>query len=229
MNDQYSVVIPTMWRFTPFVEFLQDLLDCDRVSEVLLFDNAKNNRPVSSAFYHDKIKILEYGKNTGVNFPWNQGVAEAKHKKVLILNDDVIFDFRVFSRVDRYLTAESGVIGLCPGVSDFKQPPFENGAIKIIPWSGQHTYGFGCMMFVHKDWYLPVPDGLFIYYGDNWIFDTALIRGRTNYLITNCLFYTPFASTTKELTNVNELHRVEQPIYNRAITEFRLNGRLNNS
>ena len=216
-----------MWKYGPFVEFLEDLLECSDVHEVLLFDNARDRRPESTVFGHSKLKIFEYGVNTGVNKPWNLGVEKAQCSKVLILNDDVIFDFRIFSKVRPYLNGQCGVVGICPGVADFKQPPFTSGLIKIIPWNGQHTYGFGCMMFVHKDWWAPIPDGLFIYYGDNWIFDTCLIRGQTNYIITDALFHTPFATSTKELTDVNEIHKKEQPIYNRSITEFRLKTQLN--
>jgi hypothetical protein len=228
MTADYTVVIPTMWKYTPFIGFLEDLVECPRVNEVILFDNALNRRPVSGVFHTDKLKVYEYGYNLGVNRPWNLGVEWAKNKKILILNDDVIFDFRVFSRVDKFLTSRSGVIGICPGVQDFKQPKFESGSIKILPWTGQHTYGFGCMMFVHKDWYTPIPDGLAIYYGDNWIFDTCLIQGRTNYIITDALFHTPFATSTKELTNINELHQKEQPIYNNAIATFRSTHQLKN-
>lgn len=220
-TDLYSVVVPTMWNCGFFPEFLKDLLDFPAVGQVILINNNMEKMPRDLPLTSPKLRILYYGTNIGVNPAWNIGVQESKYRKVCIANDDVVFDSKIFNRVDSVLGPNSGVVGICPGVKDFNQPPFETGIGKVIPWTGQHTYGFGCLMFVHKDWYQPVPEGLKIYYGDNWIFDTCLIQGRTNYLVTDSFFYTPFASTTGQLTNVGELHSVEQPIYNQAIANFR--------
>ena len=216
----YSVIIPTMWNCKFFPEFLNDLLTFSQVGQVIVINNCMENMPENLPLDHPKFKMMMFGENIGVNPAWNIGVAESKYDKVCIANDDVVFDSKIFDRVDTVLGPDSGVVGICPGVKEFNQPPFETGIGRIIPWTGQHTYGFGCFMFVHRSWYTPVPEGLKIYYGDNWIFDTCLVQGRTNYLITDCFFYTPFATTTSQLTNVSELHSIEQPIYNQAIANF---------
>jgi len=216
----YSVVIPTMWKYPKFVEFLNDLLEFADVGEVLLINNNIDDMP-PLPISHPKLRTFTYGINIGVNPAWNLGVAESKYDKICIANDDVVFDQKMFRRVDTVLGPDSGVVGICPGIKDFDQPPFETGLCQIVPWSGQHTYGFGCLMFVHKSWWIPIPDGLKIYYGDNWIFDTCLARGRVNYLITDVFFYTPFATTTGQITDVDAIHQVEQPIYEYAFAEFR--------
>jgi FkbM family methyltransferase len=53
-------------------------------------------------------------------------------------------------------------------------------------------------MFLHRSNWAVIPGELEIYYGDNYIFDWQLAQGRTNYLIANLLFSTPFASTTSD-------------------------------
>lgn len=217
----YSVVIPTMWNCRFFPEFLNDLLEFSAVGQVILINNNIEKMPRGLPLGNPKLKMMVFGDNIGVNPAWNIGVHESKYDKICIANDDVVFDSKIFNRVDTVLDPSSGVVGICPGVKDFNQPPFETGIGRVIPWTGQHTYGFGCLMFVHKAWYRPIPDGLKIYYGDNWIFDTCLFSGRTNYIITDSFFYTPFATTTSQLDNVSELHRVEQPIYEQAIAKFR--------
>jgi hypothetical protein len=217
----YSVVIPTMWNCSFFPEFLADLLEFPAVGQVIVINNNIEKMPANLPMTHPKFKMMVFGTNIGVNPAWNIGVRESTYDKVCIANDDVVFDSKIFNRVDTVLNPDSGVVGICPGVKEFNQPPFEAGIGRVIPWTGQHTYGFGCLMFVHKSWYRPVPDGLKIYYGDNWIFDTCLLVKRTNYLVTDTFFYTPFATTTGKLTNVGELHQLEQPIYNQAIADFR--------
>jgi GT2 family glycosyltransferase len=209
-----------MWRCEFFTAFLNDLLSFPAVGQVIVINNDIKSMPRDLPLHHPKFKMMLFGHNIGVNPAWNIGVKESKYDKICIANDDVVFDSKIFNRVDTVLGPDSGVIGICPGVKEFNQPAFISGIGRIIPWSGQHTHGFGCLMFVHKSWYKPVPDGLKIYYGDNWIFETCLVSGRTNYLITDSFFYTPFATTTGTLPNVMELHSIEQPIYQHAIAKF---------
>lgn len=210
-----------MWKCPFFVDFLNDLLEFPAVGQVILINNNPAETPTGVPVSHYKLRIFMSGTNIGVNPAWNLGVAESRYSKICIANDDVVFDQKMFKLVDTVLGPDSGVVGICPGVKDFNQPPFVSGIGRVVPWAGQHTYGFGCLMFVHRDWWIDIPAGLKIYYGDNWIFDTCLARGKTNYLITDTFFYTPFASTTGTLENVNQLHQTEQPIYERAVNELR--------
>jgi glycosyltransferase involved in cell wall biosynthesis len=211
----YSVIVPTMWRVpVQFVAFVDALCQHARVGEVIIINNdntrTPNNLPVSS-----KIKMLDYGRNIYVNPAWNVGVAESRFDKLCIVNDDVVFSLEILERLDNLLTPEAGVFGLCPGVADFAQPPVTTGTIDIVPWTGQHTYGFGCLMFVHKKSWQSIPPGLDIYYGDNYIFDLQLARNKTNYLITNMIFKSQFAATTSDTAITGGFLERETAVYNR--------------
>ena len=218
---KFTVVIPTMWRYEPFTDFLQDLVRFDVVDEIILINNNPMATPSVPVLQNPKIRAITFGHNIGVNPAWNLGVREARNKKICILNDDVIFDVRAFYHVDPVLTPDTGITGICPGTADFNQPPVTSGSIKVIPWAGQHTFGFGCLMWVHQDAWVPIPDGCDIYYGDNWAFDTQLIRGRTNYIVTDCLFCTPFAVTCSKLGDVDDRLEREGRIFNDAMIKFR--------
>ena len=210
-----------MWRFPPFQQFLADLLDCDQVGEVLLYDNDPSKTPEQLNLGHSRLRYYNFGENKFVNPPWNWGVRGSINDQVLILNDDVLFDFKVFQRVKSLSDPNAGVVGICPGRPEFNQPEFTNGNIDLIPWrTGMHTFGFGCMMFVNKKWYRPIPAGLDIYYGDNWIFDTCLRSGQTNYMITNMFHYTPYATTTKDRQLVGSRLDIESEIYRRELAKF---------
>ena len=218
---KFTVTIPTMWKYEPFVDFLADLARFEAVDEILLINNNPEATPNTDVLQHPKIKVFNFGGNIGVNPAWNLGVREARNKKICILNDDVIFDLRAFYHVDPILAPEAGIVGICPGTQDFNQPPVTTGRIRVIPWAGHHTFGFGCLMWVHQDAWVVIPDGMDIYYGDNWIFDTQLIMGKTNYIVTDTLFCTPFAATCSKLGDVDERLNREGIVFNRAMSEFR--------
>ena len=218
--QQYTVIVPTMWRAADqFVEFLHTLCNCDSVGEIIIVNNDNTKTPED--LEHPKIRMFDFNRNTFVNPVWNLGVKEAQFSHICIVNDDVVFDTAVFEKLQDQLTDQNGLFGLCPGVSDFNQPPVTDKSIDIIPWTGQHTYGFGSLFFLNKAIWTPIPDGLDIYFGDNWAFDVQIVAGRQNYLITNMDFYTQFAVTTGDTTITNGFLERERPIYENAIVEFR--------
>jgi hypothetical protein len=214
-----TVVVPTMWKFEPFADFVGDLASVDVIDEIIIINNDVKAMPNNINLSHPKVKLANAARNVYVNPAWNFGVRISKNDKVCILNDDVIVDLKVFYRVDEFLTKDIGVVGLCPGNPAFNQPPFIDGSIDIIPWTRQHTYGFGSLFFVHKENWNVIPDGLNIYFGDDWAFNAQLIMNRTNYIITNCFSYSPWATTTRHVAH--GFMDIESPIYTRACESIR--------
>lgn len=219
-NEKFSIIIPTMWRYSPFVNFLTDLVKFPLIDEVIIIDNDTEKTPDADVLRHEKVKILSFGTNIYVNPAWNIGVKESRNKFVGILSDDVIFDIKAFYHVQEVLSPKSGVVGICLGDPAHNQPLFQTGSIKIKPWEGESTMGFGCLMFVHKDTWIDIPDFLKVYYGDNWIFDTALWENRTNYLITDLLYFTPHAQTSG--TIVNDFLEKETALYKPALENWKM-------
>jgi len=144
-----SVVIPTMWKFRPFLQFLEDMLDSPAVGEVIIINNDAVKTPVDHVLSNPKVRMYDFGKNIYVNPAWNFGVAQSK---------------------------------------------FE--------------------MFFHRDVYIPIIDGLDLYWGDNFIYDTLFYKMNENYLITNCFYYSPNAQTTSTIQNANEILKREHIVYN---------------
>lgn len=219
-TQMYTVVVPTMWKVADqFVEFANKLCACDSVGELIIINNDNTKTP--AGLDNPKIRMYDFGRNIYVNPAWNLGVEQAKYSHICIVNDDVVFDTAVFERLQDMLTADNGLFGLCPGVDVFEQPPVTDKTIDIVPWTGQHTYGFGCLFFFNKAVWQTIPQGLDIYFGDNWAFDLQLARGRQNYIIANMDFFTQFAATTKDQSITNGFLERERPIYEAAIAELR--------
>lgn len=225
---KYTVIIPTMWRCPQItVPFLAELNAHPLVDEIIVIDNDVERRPALIP-QSDKITLVNFGKNIFVNPSWNFGVGTARNDLLCVVNDDIAFDTNVFAKLIPYLTPDKGLTGLCPGEKDFNQVPITTGTIDIIPWNGQHTYGYGCLFFLHKASWSRIPDGLDVYYGDNYIFDLQLIKGKTNYLITNMKFKGHFAQTTGDKSVNNGFLDRETPIYQKVKQDMNSQELLNN-
>lgn len=207
-----SVVIPTMWKFEEFPNFLEILVQHPLINEIIIIDNDRSARPTRSVLNNVKVSLHDYGRNIFVNPAWNEGVRVAKNNKIAIVNDDIIFDTRVFDAVYNVLDTV-GCIGL--NVTS----PTPTGLIKIVPLAGQPTFGFGMLVFVTKYTYENIPDGLNIYYGDNFIFDNCLWRGLPILLIENLFFYTPYATTTRTILDGAIRKSEEGLVYAEVITQ----------
>jgi len=222
IREKYNIIIPTMWRYNKFCSFLNDLVISEYVENIIIIDNDEQHRPQNVILSHPKIIIKSFGKNIFVNPAWNHGVEQSTTNKICIMNDDIEFDTKLFEKVDPYYEQSFGVIGLCPGESDFNQPSITTQEIEIKPWNNEHTYGFGCLMFINKDNWVPIPPELKIYFGDNFIFDIALYNGKTNYIITNMKFTSPFATTTSDTSLVEGFLDKEHKLYMNIKSNFEM-------
>ena len=194
-----SIVIPTMWYFQPFVRYLNDLVNCNVINDITIIDNRSEHRPDDPVFTNNKIKIIDPGTNIGVNPAWNLGVNNALMDKVVIINDDMIVDLKLFNRLHQF-DAPFGFVGLTIGETQFGQDPLIDGSIDIKRFD-QFTSGHGSLLgmgtcfMVCKSYWTNIPSSLIYYCGDDWVVNTNVFLGRDNYTVSNCLFFTPGHTT----------------------------------
>lgn len=215
-DHMISVVIPTMWKFAPFLNFLEDVIAHPLVGEVIIIDNNRIERPDHPVLRNPNVVVLDFGRNIFVNPAWNIGVLGAAYDKVVVANDDIIYDTRVFNRIYDYITPHNGVIGFGT------VPPTEIGGslgmIDVVPYApGVSTYAFGSFFAVHKQTYDPIPVQLEAYFGDNWVFDTNLWKGKTNYVIQNLFYYNEIGATGRHLPFLIDMFHKEKKIYKQII------------
>lgn len=219
-----TVVVPTMWKFKPFLNFLADLTNVSSIGQIIVIDNNPAERPDPSQsdaaiLLHPKVDYVTFGKNIYVNPAWNYGTQKAQYENICLLNDDVIVDLKLFHRMDAFLRPGIGLCGICPGLDEeFGQVPVTTGEIDLVhcntSYSPRTHFGLGTLMFYHKSEYIPILNGLDLYWGDNFIYDTLYYKLNQNYHITNTFYYTPYAATTSTLTNTGEILNREHQIYN---------------
>lgn len=221
-----TVVTLTMWKFPPFLDFLCDVMNHPLVGEVILIDNNRAERPATHrAYSNPKLKVLDFGRNILVNPAWNIGVMGAAYDKVVVTNDDIIYDTKVFDRVYDYITPENGTIGFGT------VPPTEiggiHGMIEIVPWvPGVNTYAFGSFFCVHKQTYDPIPTQLRVYFGDNWIFDTNVWKGKQNYVIRDIFYFNEIGATGRHLPWLIDIFKTDKKFYKQIIQSRGLDPRF---
>jgi hypothetical protein len=206
-----TIVVPTMWRYAPFLNFLQHMLQSELVERVIVINNQSSLTPTDSVLQHSKLVMLDFGQNTFVNPAWNIGVAYSSTDIVCLANDDITFDLRVFDRAVRWFRPNHGALGLAHGPV--------TGDIEFQPRSNESVFGFGQLMFVHASTWTDIPSDLLVYFGDNWIFDLNKHRWGCNHLIHNLLHHTPHAQTSRE-----QVHRLEgeREIYHGYLNKLRI-------
>lgn len=194
----FTIVIPTMWKSAFLLKFLYELVHVELVQEIIIINNDHKNTPRDDILFHGKVRMVDFGDNIYVNPAWNYGIKESKTNLVCLMNDDLTYDVRLFSKVKEFTENNNtwGSLGLSPGVEHLSQRVHTSKDINFVQWeSGQDLLGYGCLMFVQKNTWRDIPDGLDIYCGDAFIFDRSLWMGLNNYLITDILHEISYATT----------------------------------
>lgn len=151
-----------MWYSSQIHRNLPNLNDCDEVGEIILIDNNPSLKP-NYLDNLNKVKYLPQKENIYVNPAWNLGVRESKYKNICISNDDIYFNNNIFSFVQPHIGI--GVIGMWTG--NYYGENYENH-YTINPIEGR-PWGWGCLIFIHKDNWVEIDERLKIACGDDWL------------------------------------------------------------
>ena len=196
-----------MWRGVEFKRMLPLLDDNESISEIIVIDNDEKRKPEWMSRKWKKTSIHSFGKNIFVNPAWNFGVEKAKDDNVCILSDDVLFDVSIFdwlvnNKLDGPTSPAYALRNFNPPdrYDNDIVPPITNPNIKqsyVVP------YRFGCLMFVDKRFWIPIPPQLKIYFGDYWIWRNYDLRGYKPHYIEGFAFTTRDMTTSGKFGHVN--------------------------
>jgi hypothetical protein len=190
-----SVVIPTLWKYAPFCDFLAQVCVQHHVHDVIIVDNDRSNRPHHDVLLHAKVKLLDFGQNMFVNPSWNLGVYHAKASIICLQNDDIEFDCAIYSQVSEFLKPHMGLVSLS-GL------PVTAPHVQIEPWQGDSMFGCGQLMFFPRHRFCHIDPELLVYCGDNWLFDHMQHNTNQNHMIHNLSHHTPYAQTSKHFRHM---------------------------
>jgi len=199
-KNMYSVVALTMWKCNRFQQTLRELSKHPLVGEIILIDNTSNDLKIELP---KLVHILE-GKNTYINPAWNKGVSLAKYDKLLILNDDLWFDWNILSTLEEHITEEIGLIGMAE--ENFDNPLNEFGLEPINHRNG----GFACAFFIHKNNWIDIPLEMKLWGGDDWLFVKNRQNGKQNYKIVGFKLEGEVSGTLENVDLIPTLNPIKQ-------------------
>ncbi len=198
MNEHLiSVILPTLW-IPDYVETtILNLIEHDTVGQIIIIDN--NGTSSKKNINHEKITYIKESHNTYVNPAWNKAVKYASYDKLMFLNDDIYTDWKLIDLVAPHITSNIGMIGLGNKVMEpgLKLRPIEELVenFKLIP-STKRVKGYACLFFMHKSNYRNIPDGLKIFYGDDFLYS---VTKKDNFQITNWPIEGALSTSIKKL------------------------------
>ena len=197
--DKFSVVIPTLWKSKRIHTLLQDLISCDSVGEIILIDNSNKFKQ-----YYDilsKTKVIIPSQNMFVSESWNFGIRSAKYDNIALCNDDINFNSNIF---DMFL--QSDIIGVVGQASDNYHYDYSQNPI-ITPMIGTRPWGWGCLIFLKKEYWKEVPESLRVWYGDDWLVKFNPI---SKYTLHNFAIKTEMSSTSdlEEFNPIKEQDKI---------------------
>lgn len=168
--EKFSVIIPTIWASEYTTPLLEELSNSEFVGEIILIDNTDYILYPKQGWDFDKVKLIKENKNTYVNPAWNKGVLEAKYNYVTICNDDILFNpNEYFYYINQALNILD--VGFIGSHSQNYEDKLNDAEIELYD-NKTNTGGWGCLFSFNKSIWKPIPDGLKIWYGDNWIHGT---------------------------------------------------------
>lgn len=161
-HPPFSVIIPTLWRPATFIQLLQQLDVSDDVMEVVVVDNARDQRPALPVL--SKLRLIDPGENLYVNPSWNLGVSLAKSTSVCLCNDDVLIADNLLG----FMRTQSlrMITGLDPW--SYSQP-IDDPPTPSVKLGADIIHNWGSVLFFRRDRYCPIPDSLKIWWGDAWL------------------------------------------------------------
>lgn len=182
----FTAIVPTLQRSPYLMPLLDVLMRAELVAEIVLIDNA--TEPLLTTA-HPKLDIVRPGRNLYVNPSWNLGAQRATQERLLIVNDDLVFPGPALSVLADRLDAGAGIVGLdlsCLSVDpDTADPGCRAAYVR--------RYGFGSLMALDRASYVPIPEDLLVWCGDDWLFRR---QRRHNYVLTGVPIRTRMGTTS---------------------------------
>lgn len=165
-----SIVIPTLWQAQEIHETIDSFKRYNEVdAELIIIDNA------TSSFEDDLLTVIKPNTNTGVNPAWNAGVSLSKYKHVLLLNDDITFNFKLFFEFLQQIDINNldyGIIACDREKFAIKEINEDTDKLSLAKNEHGRFFGFGCFMILNKTHYHLIPSPLRVFYGDDFIYFT---------------------------------------------------------
>ena len=194
--QKVTVIIPTLMRSFTFDVLLEMLERSPSVKEVIVIDNSPGK-----SFDHitTKIKAIQEPVDMFVNPAWNEGVRRCHTDYYLLMNDDVICDDNPIRLCAEMLEDDSVDVVISRTQEDSigeYMGRFVSDDVEFIKSPFDKQLLSGCFIMGRKQDWVPIPETIKVFYGDNWIFDQAVFRRGKRIALLYSDFICHYRSTT---------------------------------
>ena len=216
---KYSIIIPTLWKSNRTKKLIKDLNDCQYVDEIIIIDNTGREECDILPTIYPKLRMVSKGENIYVNPAWNWGIELAKNDLIALVNDDINFDTNIFGVINENVLNQFGIVGM--GEGNYKDEINKEKGSYIDIWEpGVNDWGWGCLIMLKKSHWLPIPNEIKIWYGDNIIKD---VNSVSKGVLRNFKVETEMSTTSDE----TEWDEIKKKDYENFINYLR-NGKTTN-
>lgn len=205
------MIIPTLQRSLALWPLVQQCTNHPLVKEVLVV----NNSPAPLHWDSPTVRVLQQPQNIYVNAAWNLGARQSRGEYLAIVNDDIEVGKEAFTLAAKIL--EGGWFGIVgPDASCFN-PTVDLGRprFRIATWRDIDV-GYGTFMCLRRESYVPIPEVMKIWGGDDWLF---LNQRKPNASLLGIPLRTEMSTTTSspEFQRLRaQEFRIASPILNAA-------------
>jgi glycosyltransferase involved in cell wall biosynthesis len=205
-----SIIMPTLWKGEYYKRMLPVLNNHPLIGEIIIIDNNVNETD-QTILQLDKVRHIKQKENIYVNPAWNLGVQLAQYERICLYSDDVLFDTKCLESAYQKCSPDNGIIAFsletisenCDDLQVLTNSFASWESMEIKATNFMH-YRFGICMFMHKASYYLIPEEYKVYYGDTYLFDTNVIKGKQHYAISACAVATKMKTTSKHFSDIIE-------------------------
>lgn len=202
----YTVIIPTMWRARE-ISLALPLLDISpTVGEILIINNDRHRTPMwFTSVKWNKVRTYSPPSNIFVNPAFNLGVSQSHFDKIVLLQDDVVFDPTILTLLHDHIVPDRGPIGCdIKNIILGELIPIPPTDVRVEPCPLPLVPGWAVMMAFHKSNFVPIDESLKIHLGEDWIVYTHIKKNLPPLILKNFFLTTSRPMQTSGLPEFKE-------------------------
>lgn len=196
-----SVIIPTLFKVDDefFQAAIEEYVANENITEITIIDNTEDKIGIEKEYlHHPKIIIVNGYDNLYVNAAWNLGARLAENDILLFVNDDIFCPKDLVTAAELLLGEDVGLVtyttsnfvedegilndagvksrelSSIKGYLEQIRNMYDNYGLKILKTFRRH----GMFMMMRKEDWVPIPDDLIIWCGDDWIYQSLKEKGK---------------------------------------------------
>lgn len=184
MKRNCTVIIPTIGKVKDITTRLITEIS-EFVDEVIVFDNA---RQFNKKNFAENVMILRKN-NEFVNPAWNKGTKIARNDYIILMNDDIIIPLNEGKFFDEIIFELNNKVFCLLGMAESTMLPFDN--LNELPEefpesdfyvceapAKKRPQNFGAIIAYKKDNYIPIPEELKIFFGDDYLYNFLPLKDK---------------------------------------------------